>query len=292
MVDKVAIVTDSVACIPREMLEQYSIEVVPVQVIFGSKAYQDGVDISPAEFYAMLRKAEKLPTTAAALPGSILEHFRKASQGASAIICITLSSKLSGMYNAAYQAIEIAREQLPGITIDLLDSRTAAAAQGLVVLAAARAAASGKSLVDVIETARSVMQRVHLFLMMDTLYYLAKGGRIPKAFAMAGSFLKLKPILTVNDGEAHPVTNPRTVSGAMKRILRLMEQRVIEGLPLHVAVMHADASNEAVELKDRISSKFDCTELFFTEFTPVMGAHTGPGAVGVAFYVEERGSLQ
>lgn len=284
MASKVAIVTDSVACIPKELAEKHGIEVVPIQVIFGDKSYRDGIDITPSQFYAMLRQAEKLPTTAASLPGPVLEAYGKASQRASNILCITLSAKFSGMFNSAMLAKEMARETLQNVTIEVLDSKTAAAAQGLVVLAAARAAASGKSLTEVIDSTESVMQRVNLFVTLDTLYYLVKGGRVPKAALWASSLLKIKPILTVKDGEAHPVTNPRTTPGAMKRILEIMEQKIVKGQPLHVAVTHADALDSAIWLRDEISAKFDCAELFITEFTPVMGAHTGPGVVGVAFY--------
>ncbi len=285
--DKVAIVTDSVACLPKELIEKYGIEVVPVQVIFGDKVYRDGVDITPSQFYALLRQAEKLPTTAASLPGPVLEAYNKASQRASSILCITLSANFSGMFNTARQAVSIAKESLSSVVIEVIDSRTAAAAEGFVVLAAARAAASGKSLSEVAETAKRVIRQVYLFVSLDTLYYLVKGGRVPKAAAWAGALLKIKPILTVAEGEAHPVTNPRTNAGAMKRILEMMGQKVVKGLPLHVAVTHADALDRAITLRDEISSRFDCTELFITEFTPVMGAHTGPGVVGVAFYSEE-----
>ena len=281
---KVAVVTDSVACIPREQVEKYGIEVVPVQVIFGDKVYRDGIDISPSQFYALLRQAEKLPTTAASLPGSLLEAYRKASQRAPSILCITLSAKLSGMFNSARLAMEMVKEALPNVTIELLDCGTAAAAEGLVVLAAARAAALGRSLTGVIDKARSVMQRVNLLATLDTLYYLVKGGRVPKAAHWASSLLQIKPILTIHEGEVHPLTNPRTTAGAMKHILKMMEQKVVKGQPLHVAVMHADTLDEAIALRNQISSRFNCVELFITEFTPVMGAHTGPGVVGVAFY--------
>ena len=282
--NKVAIVTDSVACIPKEQAEKYGIEVVPVQVIFGDKVYRDGIDLTPSQFYALLRQAEKLPTTAASLPGPILEAYSRASRRASSILCITLSAKFSGMLNAARQAREIAKEALSGVVIELLDSRSATAAEGFVVLAAARAAVLGKSLAEVAEAAKRVMQRVNLFVSLDTLHYLVKGGRVPKAAAWATSLLKIKPILTIADGEAHPVTNPRTANGAMKRILQLMEQKIVKGQPLHLAVMHADALERAIALRNKISSQFDCAELFITEFTPVMGVHTGPGVIGVAFY--------
>jgi len=284
MANKVAIVTDSIACIPQEQVEKYGIEIVPIQLIFEDRTYRDGIDINPAEFYTLLRKAEKLPTTAGAVPGAFVETFRKVGKRASSILCITVTAKLSGMFNSAQLAMETAKEALPGVVMEMLDSETAAAAQGLVVLATARAAASGQSLAKVVETAKSVIQRVNFFAALDTLYYLAKGGRVPKAASWVGSLIKIKPILTIKDGELATVTNPRTTAGAMKRMLQIMEQRIVMGQPLHAAVMHADALDEAMALKSQISSQFDCAELFITEFTPVMGAHTGPGVIGIAFY--------
>ncbi len=284
MANKVAIVTDTTACVPREQVEEYAIELVPVDLIFGDKVYRDGIDISPAQFYTLLRQAKKLPTTSGSLPGPFLEAYRKASQRASSILCITISSKLSGMFNSARVAIEMGKEALPDVVIEVLECTTAAAGQGLVVLAAAKAAASGKSLAEVTDTAKSLMQQVNLFATLDTLHYLVKGGRVPKAAALASSLLKIKPIFTVSGGDAYPVTNVRTNPGAIKRILKIMGQKVVKGQPLHVAVMHADALDRAKELMAEISSRFDCTELFITEFTPVMGVHTGPGVVGVAFY--------
>ena len=284
MANEVAIVTDTTACIPREQVEQYAIELVPIDVIFGDKVYRDGIDITPAEFYALLKQADTLPTTSGSLPGPFVEAYRKASQRASSILCITISAKFSGMFNSAQLAIEMTREDLTDVVIEVLECTTAAVGQGLVVLAAAKAAASGKSLAEVVDTARSVMQRVNLFATLDTLHYLVKGGRVPKAAALASSLLKIKPIFTVSDGEAHPVTNVRTNPGAMKRLLKIMGQKVVKGQPLHVAVMHADALDRAIAFRNQISSRFDCAELFITEFTPVMGVHTGPGVIGVAFY--------
>lgn len=281
---KVAIVTDTTACVPQELVAKYGIELVPVVFIFGDKSYRDGIDMSPAEFYALLRQAEKLPTTSGSLPDPYLEAYGKASHRATSILCITAPAKLSGMFNSAQLATEMAKEALPNVVIEVLDCGTAAAAQGLVVLAAARDAASGESLTKVIETARNVMQRVNLFATLDTLYYLVKGGRVPKAAALANSLLKIKPIFTVTGGDAHIVTLARTTANAIKHMLKIMEQKVVKGQPLHVAVMHADALDKAKELMDEISSQFDCAELFITEFTPVMGVHTGPGVIGIAFY--------
>jgi len=281
---KVAIVTDTTACISQEQVAKYDLEVVPVELIFEDKCYRDGIDISPSKFYTLLRQAKRLPTTSASSPSPYLEAYRKASQRAKGILCITEPSKFSAMFDSALVAKEMARAALPNVVIEVLECATAAAGQGLVALAAARAAASGKNLNEVIETTKSIMSRVNLFAALDTLHYLVKGGRVPQAAALVNSLLKIKPIFTLNQGDAHTVALPRSISSAMKRILKMMEQKVVKGQPLHVAVMHADALDKAVVLRNRISSQFDCAELFITEFTPVMGVHTGPGLVGVAFY--------
>jgi DegV family protein with EDD domain len=156
-----------------------------------------------------------------------------------------------------------------------------------VVLAAATVAASGESLPQVVETAQNIMPRVNLFAMLDTLHYLVKGGRVPKAAALANSLLKIKPIFTLGQGDAHTVTLPRSIHSAIKRMLKMMRQRTIKGQPLHISVMHANAPDEAIALSNRVVSQFDCAELFTTEFIPVMGTHTGPGLIGVAFYGED-----
>jgi len=282
--NKVAIVTDTTACIPQEKVKEYDIELVPVDIIFEDKVYRDGIDLSPTEFYTLLRQAEKLPTTAHSSPIAYLDAYRKASQRSNSILCITLPAKLSGMFNSAQLAMAMAKEALPNVVIEVLDCSTAAAGQGLVVLAAARAAASGKNLTEVVEVVRGLMHRVNLFATLDTLYYLVKGGRVPQAAALVNSILKIKPIFTVNQGEVRTVALPRSTDNAIKHILKIMKRRLVKGKPVHVAVMHADALEQAKVLRDQISSLFNCVELFITEFTPVMGVHTGPGVIGVAFY--------
>jgi len=284
---KVAVVTDTTACIPQEQVTRYDIEVVPVQLIFEDKAYRDGMDISPTEFYALLRQANKLPTTSASSPDPYLEAYRKASQRAESILCLTEPSNFSAMVDSALVAKEMAKTALPNVVIEVLDCATAAGGQGLVALAAARAAASGKNLSEVMTTAQDIMYRVNLFATLDTLHYLVKGGRVPQAAALVNSLLKIKPIFTLNHAEAHTVALPRTIPSAIKRMTKLMEKKVVKGQRLHVAVMHADALDKAVALRNRIASQFDCAELFITEFTPVMGVHTGPGLLGIAFYSED-----
>lgn len=287
MSNNVAIITDTTACIPQDKVKEYSIELVPIEVIFGDKVYLDGVDITPAEFYAMLRQADKLPTTSGSLPGAYLEAYRRASHRAGGILCITVSSKFSGMLNSARLAMKMVKEELPGLAIEVVECTTAAAGQGLVVLGAARAAAAGKSLAEVVEVARRLMHRVHLFASLDTLHYLVKGGRVPQAAALVNSILKMKPVFSVNGGEAHILALPRSTESAINNILRLMGRKIGKGKPVHVALMHADALEQSQVLRNRIASRFNCVELFTTEFTPVIGVHTGPGVIGAAFYSED-----
>ena len=284
---KVAIVTDTTACVPGEQVAKYDIEVVPVQIIFEDKAHRNGIDMSPTSFYILLRQVKQLPTTSSPSSGHYLEAYTKASQKAESILCITNPSKFSAMFDSALVAKEMAKTVLSDVMIEVLDCTTAAAGQGLVALAAAKAAAPGRDLNEVTETAKNIMHRVNLFATLDTLNYLVKGGRVPQAAALVNSLLKIKPIFTLNHAEPRTVALPRTIPSAMKRMLKMMEQTVVKGQPFHVAVMHADALDKAIALRNRIASQFDCAELFITEFTPVMGVHTGPGLLGIAFYTAD-----
>jgi len=283
---KVAIVTDTTACVPQEQVARYDIEVVPVQLVFEDRTYRDGIDISPTEFYALLRQAKKMPTTSASSPNPYLEAYHRASRKAPCILCLTEPSRFSAMFESARVAMQTAQKTLHNVVIEVLECTTAAAGQGLVTLAAARSAALGRTLSEVIDVARSTMSRMNLFASLDTLSYLVKSGRVPQAAALVNSLLNIKPIFSLNHRDANTVALPRTTKSAIKHMLKLMEPKVVEGQPLHVAVMHADALDKALELKNRIISQFECSEIFITEFTPVMGVHTGPGLFGVAFYSE------
>ncbi len=283
---KVAIVTDTTACVPPQRVAEYDIEIVPVELIFENKSYRDGIDITPAQFYALLKQAEKLPTTSASSPDPYYHAYLNASRKAENIFCLTEPARFSAMFNSARIAVDMAKITIPRVRIEVLECTTAAAGQGLVALATAQAAASGKDLNEVIKIARDIMSRVNLFATLDTLHYLVKSGRVPQAAALVNSLLKIKPVFTINSGEAHTVALPRSTVSAIKYVLNAMARKIVKGRPLHVAVMHANALSQATDFKERIAKRFDCTELFITEFTPVMGVHTGPGLVGVAFYCE------
>ena len=286
MKNRVAVVTDTTACIPQDMASEHGIELVPIELRFGDRVYRDGIDITPAEFYTRLRQTDNLPMTSGSAPLPYLEAYSQASRRADGIICITESSKFSGMFNSARLAMEMAKEELPGLNIELVDCTTAAAGQGLVALAAAREADLGKSLAEVVAFIRQLMHRVYLFASLDSLKYLVKGGRVPQAAALVNSILNIKPVFSVNGGEAHTLALPRSTDSAIKRILKLMKARIGKEQSVHVAIMHADVVEQAESLSEQVAARFNCAEIFITEFTPVMGVHTGPGVIGVAFYCE------
>jgi len=283
--DRVAIVTDSSACVPKEVIKQYGIHILPLILIFEDRSYRDGVDITSQEFYELLKKAKKVPTTSSPSPGEYLEAFREVAKQASDILCITLPPHLSMAFDSATQAREMARESIPHVNITVFPSRSAALAEGFIAQAAARAADSGKDLSQVVQAAQDMMDRVNAIAMLDTLYYLAKGGRIPKAAAWAGSLFKIKPILDAT-GDVRLLERCRTRKRAMQRLLYIMRQRS-GGRPICVNLMHANAPEEAERLKADILSQFDCVEFYVTDFTPVIGTHTGPGSIGLSFYTAD-----
>ncbi len=283
--EKVAIVTDSVSCLTKELVEQYRIVIVPIRLLFQGREYRDLVDITPTEAYRLFLQDPESFTTSPASPGHYLEAYHEASKQAKSILCVTLSSKLSTGYNMACVAREQARDELAGISIDVLDSQNVTAAEGFIALAAARAAAEGKKLIEVVKVAEVTSSKVSFVIVLDTIRYVYRTGRIPKIAAQAASMLNIRPILTSASGLVHFVGAVRNKEHGVNRILQVMREKVGQS-PVHVAVMHAYAPDEAERLKEQISSEFNCAELWVTEFSPVMGYACGTGAVGFAFYSE------
>ena len=280
---QVAVVTDSVACLPDSIIKKYGIIVVPVALAFDGQEGAPCVD--PASFYQRLESSKRLPTTSPASPGVYLDAFKRMARESDAIVCVTISSKVSATYEAARNARDMAKESLPGVSIEVVDSQAAAMAQGFVTLAAARAAAEGGDLQTVAAAANGIASRVYLLGVIDTFRYLVKSGRVPKVAGWAASMLQIKPILQIHRGEIGLAARARTKSRALRRMLELMKEHA-NSKPIHVSVVHANAPTEAEELRRQVNAEFQCAELYVSEFPPVMGVHTGPGLVGLAFYSE------
>lgn len=280
---KVAVVVDSSSSLPGELLDRWRIQVVPHELVIGDRAFRDGVDIRPDEFYHLLRNGSGIPTTSSPGFARFLDAFRSAARSAGSTVCITLASNFSSTYSSACQAALAAGQEMPGSVIRVVDSRTAAGAEGLIALEAARAADAGADLEGVLSVVHGLVPRVNLLAFLDTLDYVSRSGRVPRLAALAGSLLGIRPLTELRLGEARMLERPRSRGRAMERLVDLMERRVGQR-PVHATVMHAQAAEDAVDLCRRVRDRFDCREVFVSEFTPVMGAHLGPGLLGLAFY--------
>ncbi|HEY41032.1 MAG TPA: DegV family protein [Dehalococcoidia bacterium] len=280
----VAIVTDSIANLPPEVIEQYRITIVPINICFRGEIYRDLLDVSTSEAYEMVLQDPDNFSTSPASPGHYLEAFREASKQAKNILCITLSSKLSTGYNIARLAMKQAGDVIGDIHIEVIDSLNVTASQGFIALEAARAAEEGKSFEEVLAIAEDMRSRVTFLALLDTIRYVYRTGRIPKIASQVASKLNIKPILSsASDGRIRFVGAVRKKESGINRILRMMREKVGHG-EVHVAVMHAYAPDEAEKLKERVASEFNCVELWTVEMTPVMGYACGTGTVGIAFY--------
>jgi DegV family protein with EDD domain len=222
--------------------------------------------------------------SSAASPEDCLQAYRNASKRASNILCITVSTELSAVYSVAQGAKEQIKSELPDTAIEVLDSQTATPAEGFVALAAARAADEGKDMAEVLSAAEHMKNRVNVFVLLDTIRHVYRSGRIPKIASQIGSVLNIRPIFTVSR-TVNFVGMVRNRKHGIKRILQMMREKAGQN-PVHVAVMHAYAPDEAEKLKERIASEFNCVELWITEFSPIMGYACGTGTVGIAFYTE------
>ena len=283
---QVAIVVDSAASLPADGTRRPQLLVVPMGLTVGGRTYLDGRDLGPTEFYRMLKKSTTPPSTSAPSPASFLEAFKEASREAGSILCLTVASRFSSSFDSAQMAAREAKETLSGVEVSVLDSESAAGGEGLIALEAWRASVRGCAFEEVQAAAEKVMRRVRLVAFLDTLFYLWKGGRVSKIVQAGTSVLGIKPVFQLAQGEVSTVARPRTRNRAMRRLLELMRESSQAG-PVHATVMHADAAQAAEELRQRVESEFSCEELFVSEFTPVMGAHIGPGLVGIAYWIDD-----
>jgi DegV family protein with EDD domain len=209
--------------------------------------------------------------------------FEKLRGKVAGVVAITLSSDLPA---AAYQSALIAKEVVGDLPIEVIDSRLSTVAFGLVVLAAARAAAEGAGMEEIVKVTRETMSKMHVFFTVGTLDYFKRTGRVSLPHGLGEEKVATKYILTFREGKVVPIERPRTRTQALQRVLELFEENVSRDSPLHVAVQHADSLEEAEELKNKIASRYQCAELWIANATPVMATHLSPGTVGVGFYNE------
>ena len=285
---RIAIVADSSACLPAALILEYGIIVVPLAVHFNGEVYHDG-EISPGEFIERLRTSDRYPTTAAPAPGEFLDAFARAREaGADAILCLTLSSRYSGTYGSAVQATERAAHEFPGYPVRTVDTGGIAMAHGLAVLTAAKASTVGATLEEAAAAAERAGTESNLVGLLDGTRHLAKSGRVPLVLHLAASALGVKPIIASTNGQIGAAGRVRTVEQGIERLVQVVKERTVGGVPLRIAVMHAGALEHARVLAERVNRVLTPKELLETEFTPAMAIHTGPGFVGLAWQAIER----
>ncbi len=277
---RVGVVTCSAACIPRELADSLNISIVPLSLIIDDKPYMDGIEISTDEFYRILEEGKSKISTSAPSPGRYLEVFKKIASEYESILCLTVTSKVSGDYaSAKYAAGELEKK-----VVEVIDSGTAATGLGQAAVAAARAAAQGASFQEVKEEAMRVISEVRLFGAIETFEYLRRSGRVNSLIAFTAEFLNIKPVFELYQGEIRNTARTRSKIRALEKIASLARERYEEKGPINLAVFHATSLDEAHFLKERIFAQAECNEVMIAELTPVMGLHTGPGLVGASFY--------
>jgi DegV family protein with EDD domain len=278
---KVAVVTDSTAYLPKELVEQFGVHVGAQVLIWGEETFRDGIDIQPTEFYQRLSKATVMPSSSQVAVKEFKEIFENLHNAGHEVLAVLVSDQLSGTIASAEQA----REMVPGLKLEIVNSESVAMAEGFRVLAAARAAAEGASLAVCKQAAEDAKARSGVVFAVETLEFLHRGGRIGGATRFLGTALKLKPILEVKDGRVEAVERVRTAKKAHARLVEIIVERVSGKQNVRLATLHANAAEEAKALLADVESKLDnVVESIFAEVSPVVGTHAGPGTVGLAYY--------
>jgi DegV family protein with EDD domain len=278
---KVALVTDSTAYIPKELLQRYTITVVPQVVIWDSQTLEDGVDIQPTEFYARLSTSKTMPTTSQVSVQSMFKAFSNLLGEGNEVLGMFLSAKLSGTMQSAYQG----RDQLESGAdkVQIFDTETTAMAMGFQILAVAQAAAEGASMADCLALAEKAKGTTGVYLVVDTLEFLHRGGRIGGAQRFLGAALNLKPLLAVQEGRVEGVERIRTKAKAQERMLEMVTEQCRGKSPVRLASLHANSAEDARAILARAEALLKPVQSVFSEVSPAVGTHTGPGTVGLCY---------
>ena len=279
---KVAIVTDSSPYIPEEIIKEHNIHVVPLMVIWGEEDFYDGVDITPVEFYQRLEKAKIMPSTSQPSVADFEVLFRSLHEEGYDILAILISEDLSGTISSATQA----KKMLPEANIEIVNSRSLAMALGFLVLEAARAANQGASLSECKQMVEDSLEKVGVIFVLDTLEFLHRGGRIGTAKRFMGTLLNVKPVLGIENGLVVPVDSVRTQKKALERIIDIIVERTQGHKNVRLATLHANNHELAQFVLDQAVERIPTVEQIFSEVSPVLGTHAGPGAVGLAYFYE------
>jgi len=280
---KLAVLTDSTASIPENILQELNIHTVAYYIHRGQEVLRDLVTIQRQEFLDWLVTARVLPTTASPGPGDYLEAYRElADQGSEEIVSIHMTSKGSGAYQAASVAQSMLQEQHPELRIEVIDTRNVSLCQGWMVIEAARAALAGLKLDEVVERVKDMIPVTHMIQTADTLKYLYMGGRIGKAKHLFGTLLNIKPLIGMDDGVIVPLGTARSRGQAYQMMVDKIEETVGKG-KIKIAYVHAGARQEVDRIKQIVETRLNAVESLIAELSPALAVHTGPGTAGLCY---------
>lgn len=275
---KVKVVTDSAQDFEPAFLEGMGVTVVPLTVHFGDESYKDGYEMRGKAFYEKLRTSPYHARTSQPSPGAFQEVFDRLTKDGSKVVAITLSSALSGTYQAAV----LAKEALPDRHIAVLDSKAASGGYGMMVILAAEMANAGKSFNEIVGAVKDMINSLVTIFSVDTLDYLARNGRIGKAQHFLGTLLNMKPILSLDkEGYVTAVERVRGKARVIPRMVEICQERLEPKSKIIACISHADAPLEAQKLKEMVTRAFSVERLFETEIGSIIGTHTGPGTLAV-----------
>ncbi len=277
----VAIVTDSASGIPAELISQYGIQVVPYWVHMGEESFVSGVSMEPVEFFRRLRATPELEVhTGVPALAKFIDTYQDVAKWAESIVSIHVAGKQSGTVNAA----ELAQQTSP-VPVVVLDTETTAMAEGFVVLEAARVAAAGGTLDQVVARAKSVIPNVNLVALLESVSYALKGGRLSIAAGRVGAMLNIQPLIRVQGNKVGLMGQVRRRSKGLETLIKRTIEDVQEN-PVHLTVHYAEDEKEGQSLLETLKDRLNCVESYLTHVPVELGVHSGPGSIGVAYYVE------
>ena len=281
----IALITDTDSSLPLDLAKKYNIVEIPIIVQFGEESFRDVYDIDNAAVFARVDREGKLPSTAAPSPGKFVEAYQAAFEaGADQILCLTISSEMSAVYTAACRAAEMFRDK----TIKVVDSRTVAFGEGLMVLEAAKAIASGADIDEAITAAVDLRNRTHLYAALSTLKYLAMSGRVGHVAAGFGSLLEIKPILTLRNEKLELLERIRTQGKSWARVIELVIEASGGCAVEQIAILHVNAHEAASQFEQLVRAALTCpAEIRHVEMTPGLSIHTGAGLVGIVLVTKK-----
>jgi DegV family protein with EDD domain len=276
------VVTDSTASVPPSLVEECGIHVVPQIVNFGGETFRAGVDLSIDEFYRRLVAASDLPTTSQPSAGDFVERFSRLTADGSSVLALVVSNELSGTYLSAQGA----RGMLPDADIHVIDTRSVSAPLGFMVVEAARMAQAGADMEAIKARVAQMGSAFHIYFLVDTLEYLRRGGRIGGASALLGTALRMKPILSIQNGRVEPFERVRTKAKATARLMDLVRLGVDPHRDgkIYLGMVHGNAYDQASALHAELVQEFQPAETMLVDLTPAIATHSGPGVLAVAFY--------